>query len=55
MKITILSLVYIAKKAEEEAKEYGYECDENVTYYWYSVSNQFLDTLHWDYDIANVK
>lgn len=40
-----------SKIAEIEAKELGYEYDENVSYYWYTVSNQFLDTIHWDYKI----
>lgn len=31
------------------------EPDENVSYYWYTVSNQFLDTIHWDYKIEDVK
>lgn len=41
--------------AKEEAREFGYKYDENVSYYWYTVSNQFLDTIHWDYKIENVK
>lgn len=44
-----------SKIAEEEAKKFGYEFDKNVSYYWYTVSNQFLDTLHWDYEIASVR
>ena len=46
-----------SKIAEEEAKEFDkqYKYDENVSYYWYTVSNQFLDTIHWDYKIEDVK
>jgi len=46
-----------SKIAEKEAKEFDkkYEYDENVSYYWYTVSNQFLDTIHWDYKIEAVK
>ena len=46
-----------SKIAEKEAKEFDkkYEYDENVSYYWYTVSNQFLDTIHWDYKIEDKK
>lgn len=46
-----------SKIAEKEAKEFEdvYKYDANVSYCWYTVSNQFLDTIHWDYKIEAVK
>ena len=46
-----------SKIAEKGAKEFDeqYEYDANVSYYWYTVSNQFLDTIHWDYKIEAMK
>ena len=35
----------------EEAGKQKYKYTDSVDYYWYTVSNQELDTIHWDYKI----
>ncbi|MCK8828252.1 DEAD/DEAH box helicase [Natroniella acetigena] len=44
-----------SNKALEDAKERGFEYSERVNDFWATVSNQFLDTLSYNYDIESDK